>query len=248
MDFKEKLIKKLKNYISDILDKYKVATEYKRLLTLLGIVFVLGIIFGFAGGYFFGNFQFDKTNGDSPQYDEGILVENSSAGFAENDLAEKDMSEKADCDLTVEVAGAVKSPGVICLASETVLKDAIDEVGGFTEQACLKWVEREINQASLVEANTKIFIPSKADPECKSADENLSNTAPGQESDSDISVNSKISINSASSAQLESISGIGPATAEKIIQGRPYKSIEDVKEVKGIGESTFESIKDHIRL
>ena len=56
----------------------------------------------------------------------------------------------------------------------------------------------------------------------------------------------KININKASAKELESLPGIGPTLAKRTIEGRPYETIEDIKKVKGIGEKTFEKIKDKI--
>jgi competence protein ComEA len=62
------------------------------------------------------------------------------------------------------------------------------------------------------------------------------------------STNSKISINNASSTELESLSGIGPVTAKKIIDNRPYATLEELKEKKAVGNSLFEKISEHIIL
>ncbi len=56
----------------------------------------------------------------------------------------------------------------------------------------------------------------------------------------------KININKATAKELESLPGIGPALAKRIIEGRPYEKIEDIKKVKGIGPKTFDKIKDKI--
>ena len=56
----------------------------------------------------------------------------------------------------------------------------------------------------------------------------------------------KININKASAKELESLPGIGPALSKRIVEGRPYESIEDIMKVKGIGQKTFDKIKDKI--
>ena len=58
----------------------------------------------------------------------------------------------------------------------------------------------------------------------------------------------KISINNASQAELESLSGVGPSTAQKIINGRPYGKLEDLMNVSGIGQVTYDKLKDGICL
>ncbi len=167
--------------------------------------------------------------------------DNVSAGSSDYLVSMEDSESDHNCDIQVEVVGEVSDPGVLCLEAGSIVAEAIDAAGGFSDKVCNDWVKRNINQASIIESNTKIFIPSKEDEECGVL---LSEGV--QEASS--AAGSLISINTASKEDLISISGVGPATAEKIIEGRPYKALEDIKRVKGIGDSTYESIRDSICL
>jgi competence protein ComEA len=57
-----------------------------------------------------------------------------------------------------------------------------------------------------------------------------------------------LNLNTATAVQLETLPGVGPETAHSIIKGRPYQTVEDVKNVKGIGEKTFEKMKPRIKV
>lgn len=111
----------------------------------------------------------------------------------------------------------------------------------------------------------KIHIPTKEEKEnanktgvsvseeVKPIEENYIITSSGVTTNSDESEstkNAKVNINTATQAQLETLSGIGPSTATKIIAYRQengkFKKIEDIKNVSGIGDSKFEKIKDYI--
>ena len=91
-------------------------------------------------------------------------------------------------------------------------------------------------------SETKAATPAKATDLPKAAEKAAAETkaavklAPGQ----------KVNINTAGKDMLEALPGIGPAKAQDIINGRPYKSIEDIMKVKGIKEGTFNKIKDLI--
>ncbi len=61
-----------------------------------------------------------------------------------------------------------------------------------------------------------------------------------------VEAESKININTANQSELETLPGIGPSKAQDIIENRPYSSIEGIKKVPGIGEATFQKIKDLI--
>ena len=128
--------------------------------------------------------------------------------------------------------------------------------GGLTQEADTE----DINLAYKLEDGIKIHIPSKQEKE-KEKNSNPSETLSNElKNDSTILnnisnsnqklQNPKVNINTATQAQLETLSGIGPSTAMKIIayrqQNGKFGKIEDIKEVSGIGDGKFEKIKNCI--
>ena len=138
--------------------------------------------------------------------------------------------------IKVHVAGAVVSEGIVELEEGARVEDAIKGAGGTTVNANVK----KINLAQKVQDGQKIYIPEEGE-EVYITEENLN---------SNISKVGKININTATQTELELLTGIGPSMASKIISYRnkngKFKTIEDVKEVSGIGESKFEKIKEEI--
>ncbi len=96
-------------------------------------------------------------------------------------------------------------------------------------------------------ASAKSEDNDTAKAEAKSSAESAAESAKSGEQAAEAQpATKKININKATAKELESLPGIGPALSKRIIEGRPYKTIEDIKKVKGIGEKTFEKIKDKI--
>lgn len=137
--------------------------------------------------------------------------------------------------LVVDISGCVNEPGVYEILDGTRLHQVIEQAGGLTKDADID----AINQAELVTDGQKILIPAKTE----SGTDNASAAAQPVQ-------NGKININQADSIALQEIPGVGPATADKIIQYREangkFQSIEDIKNVSGIGNKTFEKMKDKI--
>ncbi|MBN2101218.1 ComEA family DNA-binding protein [Candidatus Dojkabacteria bacterium] len=148
--------------------------------------------------------------------------------------------EQETCDLEVDITGAVVNSGLYCLPKNSNVGDLIDMAGGFSGDVCNRWVLRELNRAAAVEPNSKVYVPFSEDPECSSE---LISEGEGSEIG-----DGKVSINDASVSELETLTGVGPSTAKKIVEGRPYTSLEDLMNVKGIGQATFDELKDQICL
>lgn len=173
-----------------------------------------------------------------------VAIKQNGANEISLDTAEKSASktEEQATEYYVDISGAVKNPGVYKVKSKTRLVFLIDKAGGLTKNADLD----AINQASYVEDGAKIIIPKKGENGGTggTADE-VSN---GTENDG-VSTQGKININQASASELTAIPGVGTVIAQRIVEyrnGARFKSIEDIKNVKGIGEATFEKMKAHI--
>jgi competence protein ComEA len=135
--------------------------------------------------------------------------------------------------LVVDIEGAVNNPGVYELASDTRIEGAIKAAGGLSGEADINWVEANINRAKQLQDGEKIYIPKKAEQQ-----ENVTN----------YNAASGISINSASESELDTLPGVGPVTAGKIIAGRPYQQLEELTERKIVNQTVYNQIKDLITL
>lgn len=164
-------------------------------------------------------------------------------------------SPSAKSKIRVDVAGAVLNPNVYELEEGSRISDALVAAGGLSGDADRDWVQKNINRAAKLIDGGKIFIPSLTDVSFgKSEIRNLpAQTGPKSEIDlSDLNTSSnllgvtigKTNINSASQLELEALPGVGPVTAGKIMSGRPYQTIEELKTKKIVGNALFEKIKD----
>ncbi|MBN1618298.1 helix-hairpin-helix domain-containing protein [Candidatus Dojkabacteria bacterium] len=223
---------------------YKLFFKDKKhqIYVVVGIILVILVL-----GYVFFN-KNGKNISPSPLYTDGSYSDEEK--LQENGDIEQ---QSSDCDLWVDISGSVILPDVYCLKSGSIVNDIISLSEGFSDDVCIEWVDKNLNRAELLQPNQKIYIPSLTDSDCillnrevQSLDGDLNNGVISNSSG--LCSDGRISINTADSSQLESITGVGPATATKIIEARPYNRIEDIMDVKGIGESTFEKMKDQICL
>ena len=129
--------------------------------------------------------------------------------------------------ITVHVAGSVKEPGVYTLPAGSRIEDAIAACGGALAEADV----HRLNLAEILLDGKKVFVPTVA--------------AAGEEGEGPL-----VNINTADSQRLQTLPGIGPGKAEKIIRYReehgPFSSLEELTKVDTIGPKTFDSIKDLI--
>ncbi len=154
------------------------------------------------------------------------------------ELESSDESEAVTQILFVDIGGAVEEPGVYQAAPGTRLYEVIEMAGGLTEDADTD----SVNRASFVEDGQKIIIPEKGSGNT----EGTSSASPAASSNAGTGL---ININTASADELKTLNGIGDAMAGRIIEFRsanPFKSIEDIMSVEGIGSKTYEKIKDQI--
>ncbi len=152
-------------------------------------------------------------------------------GEDEFDSEEIDETE----DIYVDISGCVKEPGVYKVAAGTRIFQVIERAGGLTEGADIE----SVNRAEEVTDGQKIIINLVGEQK----PEAIGNTYSEEDSD-------KVNINTADSSRLQAIPGVGPATAQKIIEYREqngkFKSVEDIKNVSGIGDKTFENMRPYI--
>lgn len=136
----------------------------------------------------------------------------------------------------VYVTGAVANPGVYSLDEGLRVCDAVEAAGGLTEDADASTV----NLARVLSDGEHIALPTKAEVE----------TALAQGSAGGAAASSLVNINTADASALETLSGVGSATAQAIISDReqngPFSTIEDLMRVDGIGEKKFAKLKDSI--
>lgn len=144
--------------------------------------------------------------------------------------------------IMVHISGQVFSPGIIELKNGCRVIDAVNNAGGLKEEADLD----RINLAKKLVDEQKIYIP-KIGEEIDIVEEEDGSSESTQENSGDSS--NKININTGTKEELMSLPGIGEVLAERIIEYREsnsFKSIEDIKNVSGIGDKKFESIEDMI--
>jgi competence protein ComEA len=165
------------------------------------------------------------------------------SSLSEVELEEKHVEIQEERQIIIiDIDGAVNKPGVYqCIEGDRV-NDIIIMAGGLLENAYTK----NINKARKLEDGEKIYILEEKEEAFNVAlvDESIYNTG---ESD----ITNKININNASKDMLMTLDGIGEVYAERIIDYREktkFKNIEEIKNIKGIGDKTFENIKDKITI
>lgn len=151
-------------------------------------------------------------------------------------------SPSAKSKIRVDVAGAVLRPDVYELEDGSRVSDGLSVAGGLSKEADREWIEKNLNLAAKLIDGGKIYIPS-AGEKSEGKAEDLSNLG------NLIGLTAgKTNINLSSQTDLESLPSVGPVTAKKIINGRPYQTIEELKTKKIVGTALYEKIKELITL
>lgn len=165
--------------------------------------------------------------------------------FETNEETTNEEESKEDAnEIKVHITGEVEKEGVVEIEKDSRIEDVIEKAGGTTNEADLS----RINLAYTVKDGQKIYIPNVEDD---FKEEYISEDAgKGVLPEEQEIKQGKVNINTAQQTELETLSGIGPSTALKIINYRnengQFKNIEELKDVPGIGESKFEAIKEDI--
>lgn len=157
---------------------------------------------------------------------------------------EEEEKDKEEEKIIIHITGEVEEGGVIELEKGARISDAIEEAGGTTEEADLS----NVNLAYSLSDGQKIKIPNINEENEETIIEE--NAGENIIIEGNKSKEEKININKATQTEIETLPGIGPSTALKIINYRnehgKFEKIEDIKNVSGIGDSKYENIKEYI--
>jgi len=200
------------------------------LLFVLVLLIVCGVGYRLVSGW-----QAGKADYFTFQTDVGLTAE---GGTIEDgrmkDSNEEGALEESKEPLVIHIVGAVKSPGVFTLLEGDRVLEAVEKAGGFSEDA----LRDAVNLAARIYDGQQIYIP-------REGEEIPPALLQGNQTQ-------KININTATQSDLETLPGIGPAKAGAIIQDRekngPFKSVEEITRVTGIGEKTLEGIREFITI
>ncbi len=181
-----------------------------------------------------------------------FLVEENDVLTYENNLvsdvpAEAEKEMKADT-IFIDIKGGIVNPGVYEMDGGARVIDAIYLAGGFTDDA----ITDNVNLSKKLVDESVVIIPKNVDVETSVSFEHnysVEDVITEEETSTNESI---VNLNTASLEQLMTLSGIGETKAKAIIEYRDtnggFKNIEEIKNVSGIGESTFEKIKDFIKV
>lgn len=185
-----------------------------------------------------GNVSFERVE------DSGSSVEPGSGDLSDDESEESSSKASAETEVYVDVDGAVASPGVYRLKVGSRVSQAIDAAGGLTAEADVTG----LNRASKVTDGQKVYVPTVGEQQTALAAggaEGSTAAVSGAGASSGL-----VNINTASAAELQTLSGIGPSMAQSIIDERTkngaFASVDDLMRVSGIGEKKLAKIKDCI--
>ena len=166
------------------------------------------------------------------------------------------IKETAGPPIYVDVDGAVRIPGVYCFQDGDRVFQAIEAAGGFRPDAA----KEGLNQAALLADAQKIYVPTQEELQGNAAQTfsggtgaGSADTVPAEAGSAGIetaSADGKVNINTAGPDELKTLNGIGDARAQAILDYREssggFASIEEIRQVSGIGDGIYERIRDHI--
>jgi competence protein ComEA len=147
--------------------------------------------------------------------------------------------------ILVDVAGAVKNPGVYAVDSNDRLLKAIEAAGGFDERVNKSFVAKSLNLSTQLTDQQKIYIPYHGE-EVEQSSIQTSNAAPTTATTNSAPIGSRINLNTASQSELETLTGIGAVRAQKIISSRPFKSLQEVVQKGAMTQKILNDNKDII--
>ena len=215
--------------IENVLEKIK---QYKLAL----VIALIGVVI--AGFMMLQREQ--KQENNIQQLMEQTSYSSSSTTEKSKQRSENDQGDKNEGMVTVDVKGAVKKPGVYQLKSSSRVHDALVKAGGMTDEADLK----SINQAQKLVDEAVVYVAKIGENVMDVTTNTSASTATSQ------AKAGLVNLNTATEADFQTISGIGQKRAQDIIAYREangkFKSVDDLKNVTGIGAKTLEKLKEYV--
>lgn len=215
----------------------------EKLLGHKAVVVAILVVIAAASGLAMASFNSHSSGVSFERSDEASASDVRGSGDASPDDESSAKSSSA-AEVYVDVDGAVVRPGVYRLKDGARVSQAIDAAGGLTAEADVTG----LNRASKITDGQKIYVPTVGEQQATAAvggAESSAAATPGAGSSSGL-----VNINTASAAELQTLSGIGPSMAQSIIDERskngPFASVDDLMRVSGIGEKKLAKIKDCI--
>lgn len=193
-------------------------------------------------GLALGGFLLIKPSTQKPVTETNLQAEVATVSkdsSSEKEVKKEEKEESPEQDLiTVDVKGAVKSPGIYDLPVGSRVHDAVQKAGGLTEEADSK----SLNLAQKVSDEALVYVPTKGEE--AASQQTGSGTTPSTSKDK------KVNLNKASLEELKQVKGLGGKRAQDIIDHREangkFKSVDELKKVSGIGAKTIEKLKDYV--
>ena len=175
-----------------------------------------------------------KSNIEDDVYIVSESEYNNEEEYNTDNIEDKNKENRILKNVTIYISGEVNNPGVVTIESDKRLSDAVEILGGVTENADLN----KINLAIKLNDEQHYIIPKIGEVTTNNEASNIDEK------------NSKININTASLEELDNLPGVGEATANKILSYREekgeFKSIEEIKNVNGIGDKKYIDLKEKI--
>lgn len=219
------------------------------LILIISILIIIGYYLYYRNNNDYEEFETDIEIEEIAEVNEENILNKEQKLDEENSEEIKDKSEET---IIVHITGEVKHWGVLELEKGSRIMDAVNSAGGFTDEADTE----KVNLAYELTDGVKVYIPSKnVDKESNITTQEYITTESGddeivEETEMKPKDNILVNINEATQTELETLPGIGPSIALKIILYRKengkFSTIEDIKNISGIGENKFEVIKDLI--
>ena len=216
-----------------------------KLLGHKAVVVAILVVIAAASGLAMASFN-SRSSGVSFERNDGsgTSVEREAEDAPSDDAVGSSKKSSSAAEVYVDVDGAVVSPGVYRLKEGARVSQAIDAAGGLTAEADVTG----LNRASKVADGQKIYVPKVGEQQTVTAGGGADGGAVVTSGANDAA--GLVNINTASVAELQTLSGIGPSMAQSIIDERtkngPFASVDDLMRVSGIGEKKLAKIKDCI--